>query len=326
MSLAKPASTFLNVPRAEAFERLAPSFVFLGIPFTTPYGGEMGGRPCAGAPAAVRAASLEFEYDKLLDHYDFDCAATVLPAGVSVLDAGDVACSPGETAASAREATRIVREIADAGAVPLVVGGDDALPPMVAAGLASTELHVLHIDAHVDFRDEVCGIRDGYSSPIRRLREMAHVDEIVQVGLRGVGSARAGEVADARAAGNVLIGASELHAIGAALLLDELRDDRPWFVTIDCDGLDPSVAPGVEWPEPDGVTYGEAATLVRGLAQAGRIAAIEFTEFAPAHDVRSLTALAICRLLMNVITLTPPRTAPVTAHPAIAGSPSLTLG
>jgi arginase family enzyme len=63
----------------------------------------------------------------------------------------------------------------------------------------------------------------------------------------------------------------------------------------------------VEWPEPDGVTYGEAAILVRGLARAGRIAAIEFTEYAPRHDVRSLTALAICRLLMNVISLAPSR-------------------
>jgi len=77
-------------------------------------------------------------------------------------------------------------------------------------------------------------------------------------------------------------------------------------VTIDCDGLDPSVAPGVTYPEPDGVTYGEAAVFVRGLARAQRLAGVEFTEFVPPLDVRSLTALAIGRLLMNVVSLTKP--------------------
>ncbi|MFF1946035.1 arginase family protein [Rhodococcus qingshengii] len=301
----EPLATFLNAPYAEDLSANHPQFVYLGIPYTTPYGDGWAPGPCSNAPDVVRHATRTQEYDLLLDHYDFDCGTTVLKPGVSIVDGGDIACGPIELNLAKREATAAVREIVEAGAIPLIVGGDDALPPIVAGGFEHTKINILHIDAHVDFRDEVCGISDGYSSPIRRLREMPQVGQIVQVGLRGIGSARAQEVRDAIAAGNRLIRATELHTMGAQSVFDTLPNDFPWFVTIDCDGLDPSVAPGVEWPEPDGVTYGEAATFVRGLAKEGRLAAIAFTEFAPEHDVRSLTALAICRLLMNVITLTP---------------------
>ena len=82
---------------------------------------------------------------------------------------------------------------------PLVVGGDDSIPPMVVGAYRDFKrIHLLHIDAHIDFRDEVRGVRDGYSSPIRRIREMPWIDRIVQVGMRGPGSARPQDVADAR--------------------------------------------------------------------------------------------------------------------------------
>jgi agmatinase len=195
-----------------------------------------------------------------------------------------------------------------AGVVPLIVGGDDAIPPVVGRGLAALRrVHVLHIDAHLDFRDEVDGVREGYSSPIRRLREQAWIGEIVQVGLRGVGSARRAEVEAARRAGNRLVTARELHERGAQEIVRTLGADAPWFVTIDCDGLDPSIAPGVGYPEPDGLTFHEAATFVRALARDGRIAAIELTEYRPALDLRQLTALTILRLLTSVISLAPSR-------------------
>ena len=154
-------------------------------------------------------------------------------------------------------------------------------------------------------RDEVEAWKE--RCPIRRLRDLPFVERIVQIGLRGIGSARRAEVEAARAAGNHLITRQQIRARGATAVLAELDDHAPWFVTVDCDALDPSVAPGVTFPEPDGLTYAEAAVFVRELARAGRLAGIEFTEYVPALDVRSLTALAISRLIMNVITLTPVR-------------------
>ncbi len=306
MHRVRPVITFLHAEYAEDPSLIDADFAFLGVPYGSPYGMEGVHGSAGDAPDAVRMAAHVFDYHTELDHWDFDCDGPLLPANAQLVDCGDAPGDPRDLEWGKREATRLVRMVVDAGALPLIVGGDDAIPPIVASGLG-TDVHVLHIDAHVDYRDELFGVRDGYSSPIRRLRELPNIGDIVQVGLRGVGSGRAQEVQAAIADGNRLVTAVELHERGARSVFDELPDDRPWFVTIDCDGLDPSVAPGVDWPEPDGVTYGEAATFVRGLAKQGRIAAIEFTEYVPRHDVRSLTGLAIGRLLMNVISLSPHR-------------------
>jgi agmatinase len=306
MQPARPVITFLHADYAEEPALTDADFAFLGVPYGSPYDIAGVHGSAADAPDAVRMAAHVFDYHTELDHWDFDCDGPLLPPDVRLVDCGDAPGDFRDLAWGKREATRLVRAVMDAGALPLIVGGDDAIPPIVAAGLP-TNVHVLHIDAHVDYRDELFGVPDGYSSPIRRLRELPNIGEIVQVGLRGVGSGRAQEVEAAIADGNRLITATALHERGARAVFDELPDDRPWFVTIDCDGLDPAVAPGVDWPEPDGVTYGEAATFVRGLARQGRLAAIEFTEYVPRHDVRSLTGLAISRLLMNVISLSPHR-------------------
>ena len=111
---------------------------------------------------------------------------------------------------------------------------------------------MLHVDAHLDFRDEVAGLRDGYSSPIRRLRELPWVRTVVQVGLRDVGSAREDEVTAARAAGNVLVRAEEVHERGVDDLLEFFEPGARVYITVDVDGLDPSCAPGTLWPAPGG--------------------------------------------------------------------------
>ncbi len=172
---------------------------------------------------------------------------------------------------------------------------------MFAAFEGRGPVNVLHVDAHIDFRDERGGVTHGYSSVIRRIREMSHTGRIVQVGLRGPGSARAQEVADALAAGNVLIRADEIHEHGPDLVLDQLPDDAPWWVTVDLDGLDPSIAPGVGWPAAGGLTFFQIATILRSLAGEGRMIGIDLVEHAPAFDVRQLTLLTMTRLLLNVI-------------------------
>src|SRR5258706_1467124 len=90
--LVHPPVTFLGAPCVPAIEGSGADFAFVGVPCTTDYEGDGRLGPSAGAPNAVRAASLEFEYHRLLDHYDFDCGGVVMPAGVSLVDVGNVAC------------------------------------------------------------------------------------------------------------------------------------------------------------------------------------------------------------------------------------------
>ncbi len=308
MNRVRPLQTFLGAPFAEDLDRIDADIAFLGVPFGHPYDMRGVRSPAADGPDAVRRMLCDIEYPEMYDHWDFDLDRPLVPRGLRIVDCGDVAGDPHDLAAAPAAESAAVRSICRAGAVPLIVGGDDAIPPIVSAGLSDLgPLHVLHVDSHLDFRDEVGGVREGFSSPIRRLRDQEWIGSIVQVGLRGAGSARRAEVEAARAAGNTLITARELHAAGPESVLAALPSEGPVFVTIDCDGLDPSIAPGVGYPELGGVTYAQVTTLVRSLALAGRIAAIECTEYRPALDVRQLTALTIGRILMSVVTLGTPR-------------------
>jgi agmatinase len=302
--------TFLGAPFAAPADlarsgaRPATRFAFLGLPLYVPYGDEPREPDAGGAADAVRAASAA--YIDVPDHYDFDLGGPLAPAGVAAefLDCGDVELSgaPEDLAADLAAGTAAVRDVVAAGAVPLVVAGDHSAPPVVVRGLPDDRpLDVLHVDAHLDFRDEVAGLRDGYSSPIRRLRELPHVRTVVQVGLRDVGSAREAEVLAARAAGNVLVRAEEVHERGAPLL-DELaaRFDPAHrvYITIDVDGLDPSCAPGTLWPAPGGLWFWQVARLVRAVSGRCELAGMDVCEFVPARDPQGHTALAAARLLM----------------------------
>ena len=296
--------SFLDTPVITDTTAVQTPYAFLGIPFGPPY------RPadlvaCADAADAVRRVTHDAAYALNWSHYDFDTGKPLFGSGVpTVTDCGDVETDVRNPDAVWAAGVAKLRPLTEAGRVPLVVGGLDSVPPIVVEafdGLGT--FNVLHVDAHLDFREEVDGIRRGYSSPIRRIREYGCVDQVVQVGLRSMGSARPSDVEDARAAGNRLVTTWELHESGANAVLESLPIDNKWIITVDCDGLDPTIAPGVGWPEPGGLSYIEIATLIRGLARKDLVAALIFTEFQPRLDYRGTTAKTIARLFLNVMGL-----------------------
>lgn len=254
---------------------------------------------CADGPAAIRRRSQRLA--PFADHWDFDLDGPMLPAGLRVVDCGDVE--------GAEAAERAVREIVAAGAVPILLGGDDSIPIPMLRGLAAhpsagaaSRVAVLQLDAHLDFRDEVSGVCDGYSSSMRRASEMPHLGPIVQVGLRGVGSARPGDVEAARTAGNRLVTARELRARGVDAAVEMLSDGgAPLAVCLDLDGLDPSVAPGVRAAAPGGLGYEEACSLLAAALDRSPLAAAAITELAPALDPQGLTALTAVRLVVHLL-------------------------
>jgi agmatinase len=250
----------------------------------------------------VRARSQRLA--RFAHHHDFDLDGPMLVGAppLRIVDAGDVAGSAGDGAGNAARAEAAVAALLDAGAVPLVIGGDDSIPiPVLRAYREHGPLTVLQVDAHLDFRDEVGGVRDGYSSTMRRAAEMDHVARIVQVGLRGVGSARPSDVADARAAGNLLVTARELRERGVPWLLEELPADGSVFVVLDLDGLDPSVAPAVSGLSPGGLSYAEAGDLLAGVAARCRVVGAAFTELVPARDANQVSTLVVVRLMMRLL-------------------------
>jgi len=160
---------------------------------------------------------------------------------------------------------------------------------------------IIHIDAHLDWRDHVNGVRDGYSSPIRRASELPWIEGAWQIGLRGVGSAREEEVADARKWGSNLITAWDLHEMGIAALLEQLPTGKNVYLTIDADGLDPTIMPGVIAPVPGGVTFVQARGIIRHAVMKNRLVGMDIVEIAPERDVGGLTAITAGRLITNMI-------------------------
>jgi agmatinase len=291
-----PRVGFLGAPVETDLARLDADVAILGVPHGWPYPRPGATAGCAEAPAAVRRRSQRMA--RFADHWDFDLDGPMsMPR---MVDVGDVPGDPDDGPGNAQRTTDAVAAILERGAVPICIGGDDSVPiPILRAYTGRGPLVVLQVDAHLDFRDEVDGVREGYSSPMRRASEMAHVERIIQVGLRGVGSARASDVDDARASGNLLVTARELRERGVPWLLDQLPADASVFLSFDCDGLDPSVFPAVSAAAPGGLSYPEAADLVAGVRRS--LVGAAFTEFVPALDINEVSALVLSRLVSLLV-------------------------
>ena len=296
MMMNRPEVAFIGAPIETDLARLDSDVAILGVPFGWPYPRPGATAGCAEAPAAVRRRSARLA--RFRDHWDFDIGGPMRLR--SFADAGDVPGDPADGAGNSARISDAVAAILERGAVPICLGGDDSVPiPIIRAYGGRGPLTVLQVDAHLDYRDEVDGVRMGYSSPMRRATEMAHVQRVIHVGLRGIGSARASDVADSTDAGNLLVTARELRGRGVPWLLDQLAQDASILLSFDGDGLDPSLMPAVSAPAPGGLGYEEAWDLLSGIRS--RLAGAVFTEYAPALDVTELSALAIARLVIALL-------------------------
>ena len=295
--LSQPERTFCNVPFCPDIAGLEADVAIIGAPHGTPY---KPGTPshAANGASAVRAALGWYSANP--EQYDFD-SETNLFGGARVVDCGDVPGDLNDGAANRRAIGAAVEAALQGDVVPLVLGGDDSVPIPVIGAIDRHELTIVQVDAHIDWRDEVDGVREGFSSTMRRASEMAHVRHIVQIGARGPGSARASDRQDARDWGAVLYTARKVQTGGIAPALDHVVEGTNVFLSIDVDGIDPSVVPGVILPAFGGLTYEQVLEVVHGVAARAWIAGAAFVEYVPERDPTGIGAQAIARIASNVI-------------------------
>ncbi len=194
----EPEQTFCGVPFCTDLGTLEAEVAVLGAPHGTPYEPGTPSHAANGA-AAVRAALGWYSTNP--EQFDFDSMGPLF-GGARVVDCGDVVGDLHDGAANRQHIEAAVRGIRARGAVPLLLGGDDSVPiPLFRAYSEARGLTIVQIDAHIDWRDQVKGVREGFSSTMRRASEMAQIERIIQIGARGPGSARAAELDDARAWG-----------------------------------------------------------------------------------------------------------------------------
>lgn len=294
-------ATFLHSEYAPEIEGLKADIAFLGIPYGEAYNYADIVNDQTNGPTAMRAASSLIL--RGLERYDFDLGGTLYDGKpIRAVDCGDVWGDHLDLKSHVRRAEQAVRGILAAGALPIVLGGDHAIPiPVLRAFDQQEPFTLIQIDQHIDWRDEVNGVHHGLSSPIRRASEMDHVGEIFQIGLRATGSARPEEVEAAHAYGAHLISAYELHDVGMKAILDRIPDGGRYYLTVDMDGMDPSCAPAVNAPSPGGVSYVQARELIHGLVRKGRVVGMDVVEITPKHDVNQITCITAGRLIVNLI-------------------------
>lgn len=284
-------------------QNLKADIAVLGMPFGSAYSPRAFTNDQTHAPQTMRDISDRIVREP--DHYDFDIDGPMLQGrdDIRFIDCGDVIPDLSKPGDHYRKAETAMRHIIKAGALPIVLGGDHGITtPILRAYDSLSPITLVHVDAHLDWRDEVDGVRDGLSSPIRRASEMNHVKDIVQIGLRAQGSARTEEFEAARRYGAQLITAYELHEIGMQAVLDKIPDNGNYYLSIDADGIDPSIMPAVAGPAPGGVTYVQARQLIHGLVKKGRVVGMDIVEIQPHKDLASqVTCVTAGRFIVNLI-------------------------
>jgi agmatinase len=234
---------------------------------------------------------------------NFDLGGPVFPGGVAAVDAGDLPQDEADPEGNRARIFGAVSQVLDRRAVPVLIGGDDSLPiPMLEAyGARGRSFTILQIDAHIDWRDEVGGERLGLSSTMRRASEMAHVEAIIQVGQRGIGSARLLDVADAEAWGVAFVPAGEVARDGIGRAIDLVTSGAEVIICLDLDALDPAIIPAVIGRTAGGLGYWQVLELIAGVAEKARIAGFDMVEFMPDRDVDGLGASVAAQLLVAVL-------------------------
>ena len=255
------------------------------------------------APQEIRKYSL------LFGGYIIELGINVLK-NVRVVDYGDVDVVPGDTTLTNRRVFERVRQIVEAGAIPLVLGGDHWISyPIVKAVTESSDgkIGVIHFDSHNDLMDEYKGDRETRASPMRRIAELAGVksQNIVQIGIRGARNPE-DQLLIAKRLGIKVFTIKDVESEGIESVSEEaLR--IAWdgmdsvYVTVDIDVVDPAFAPGTNSLEPGGLTSREIIQALRIVGKFG-FSGFDIVEVAQRFDTPSgITSTLAARLVVEAL-------------------------
>jgi agmatinase len=290
-------STFGKSPYQPDWGAIDADVAIMGAPF------DFGTQWRAGArfgPRAVREASTLFSFGHA-GAYDHEDDVTYLQ-DVRIVDMGDADIVHTDTETSHANIEAGVRAILASGALPVVIGGDHSINiPCIRAFDGQGPIHIVQIDAHLDFVDVRHGVRFGHGNPMRRAAEQAHVTGLSQLGIRNVSSTAKEGYEAARAMGSDILSVRQIRAMGGAAALARIPEGVRYYVTIDIDGFDPSIAPGTGTPSHGGFLYYEVLELLAGLDTRGDVVGIDLVEVAPDYDHTGTTAILAAQVLLNFI-------------------------
>jgi len=296
-------STFGKSPYVADWDAIEADVAILGAPFD---GGTQFRAGTRFGPRGIREASTLFSFGHG-GAYDHEDDVTYLQTDkVRMVDIGDADIVHTDTVQSHANIAYGVRKILAAGALPVVLGGDHSINiPCIDAFeedcAKNGPVHIVQFDAHLDFVDVRHGVRFGHGNPMRRASEKSWVTGMTQLGIRNVSSTSREGYEAARAAGSDILSVRQIRALGNDAVLALIPEGARYYVTIDIDGFDPSIAPGTGTPSHGGFTYYEVLELLAGLCRRGRIVGVDLVEVAPDYDHSGSTTTLAAQVLLNLI-------------------------
>ncbi|MEH6522627.1 agmatinase [Sulfitobacter sp.] len=291
-------STFGKRPYEPDWAKLDADVAILGAPY------DAGTQFRAGArfgPRAVREASTLFSFGHA-GAYDHEDDATYLPGDVNIVDMGDADIIHTDTETSHANIETGVRAALEAAALPVIIGGDHSINiPCIRAFDGQGDIHILQIDAHLDFVDERHGVRHGHGNPMRRAAEHDYVTGLTQVGIRNVSSTAKEGYADARSMGSDIISVRQARKMGVGGVMAHIPADARVYVTLDIDAFCPSIAPGTGTPSHGGFLYYEVLELLKAVAERHEVVGMDLVEVAPDYDPSGSTQILAAQILLNFL-------------------------
>lgn len=293
-------ATFCKAPYVFEPAEINADVAILGVPFDNMASMRPG---CRQAPRALRDASARFGWlgEPAGSSGYFDIGRDVmLLSGIRMVDTGDVDVTL-DAAVTRERITSHARSLLDRGLLLTSIGGDHSISfPLLAAFENHQPFTVVLLDAHLDYRDRSNGMEFTNNSPFRRAHELPFINRIVTIGARGIKSTDR-EYRESLAHGNLVFPADRVHDAGIATIVSEIGDLGNYYLSLDIDVLDPSIAPGTESPEADGLTFRQAKQLLHGIARSGKLIGVDLVEVNPYLDHAELTQHISVQLLLEAI-------------------------
>ena len=291
--------SFGKSPICLDWDRIDANVAVMGAPL------DMGTQFRAGArfgPRAIREASTLFSFGHGGSYDHEDDVIYMTDDRVQMVDIGDADIVHTDQAKSLANIEFGVRKILAAGALPVVLGGDHSVNIACINAFSEQEpIHIVQLDAHLDFVDERHGVRTGHGSPMRRAADHKYVTGLSQIGIRNVSSTAKEGYETARAMGSDILSVRQFRKLGVDAVLERIPKGKRYYLTIDIDGFDPSIAAGTGTPSHGGFLYYEGLEFIAGLAKRGTIVGVDLVEVAPDYDHSGSTAILAAQILLNTI-------------------------
>ena len=291
--------TFAKSPPVLDWDKIDADIAVLGAPL------DMGTQYRAGArfgPRGIREASTlyAFGHDGAYDHED---DVVYMPTDqVKMVDIGDADVVHTDTERSHANIEFAMRKILAAQAFPVVLGGDHSInEPCIRAFDHEAPFYIVQFDAHLDYVDVRHNVRHGHGNPMKRAAEKPYVLGISHLGIRNVSSTAREGYEDARRTKSSILSVRQIRAMGSAKVLATIPAGARYYVTIDIDGFDPSIASGTGTPSHGGFLYYEVMEILQGLSKQGDIIGVDICEVAPDYDPSGSTSFLAAQVILNLL-------------------------